>query len=304
MRIGSTLLDRALGQIDGFFSAGELRHIWEENFAENQPCGCGVPFSECGFWREVTEQVYGRTSQLNAVEAVRLKRRVDRMRHIPQLASSWKTPNYRKSFKAHSRNLSGLYAAIWKATGGQVIVDSSKDASYAFTLANLDEIDLHMVHLVRDSRAVSHSWLRKKVKYEVAGREEDYMDLHGPLVSSLGWMRSNLLIEPLRFYASSYTTVRYEDFIAAPESTLQRILLATGEERRELPLVDDHTLRLEIDHTVAGNPNRFRRGEIELRLDEEWKEKMSGPNRRTVTALTWPLLLKYGYLNEATAKTQ
>lgn len=161
-----------------------------------------------------------------------------------------------------------------------------------------------MVHLVRDSRAVSHSWLRKKVKYEVAGREEDYMDLHGPLVSSLGWMRSNLLIEPLRFYASSYTTVRYEDFIAAPESTLQRILLATGEERRELPLVDDHTLRLEIDHTVAGNPNRFRRGEIELRLDEEWKEKMSGPNRRTVTALTWPLLLKYGYLNEATAKTQ
>jgi hypothetical protein len=35
---------------------------------------------------------------------------------------------------------------------------------------------------------------------------------------------------------------------------------------------------------------------IELRPDEEWKVKMRGADKNVVTALTAPLLLKYGYL--------
>lgn len=295
LRVGSTLLDRALGQTPGFISVGELRHVWEESFVEDQPCGCGAPFSECGFWREVVEEAYGAEHPLNAREAASLKRRVDRIRYIPQLASFWKSPGYEKDLEAHSRNLSGLYAAIHRVAGGGVIVDSSKDASHAFALANLDGIDLHVAHLVRDSRAVSHSWLRKKVKYEVVGREQDYMDLRGPAASSVGWVRSNLLVEPLRIYASSYTRVRYEDFVAEPRSTLRRLLRAVGEDR-EPTLAGEHKLWLGVDHTVAGNPNRFRRGDIELRLDEEWKERMSRADQLTATAMTWPLLLRYGYL--------
>lgn len=303
LRIGSTLLDRTLGQIEEFFSAGELRHIWEENFAENQPCGCGTPFADCDFWGEVIDEDRGvGGNPADVQEAIRLKRRVDRMRHIPQLASPWKSPGYRVDLDAHTRNLSRLYSAIKERSGSRVIVDSSKDASYAYALANLEEIELHVVHLVRDSRAVAHSWLRKKLKYEVSGKEEVYMDLRGPAASSVGWTRSNLLVEPLRFYSASYTKVRYEDFIAAPRPTLEHILQSMGEEGRELPFVDDHTLRLGVDHTVAGNPNRFRSGDIELRLDEEWREKMSVSGQRTVTALTWPLLLRYGYLDQANAE--
>lgn len=302
LRIGSTLLDRTLGQIEGLFSAGELRYIWEENFAENQPCGCGFPFADCGFWRDVTEEAYGTGARLNLQEVISLKRSVDRMRYIPQLASSWKSSDYRVRFEAYSQNLSRLYSAIREVSGSRVIVDSSKDASYAYALANMGEIELHVVHLVRDSRAVAHSWLRKKVKYEVENKRDIYMDLRGPAASSVGWMRSNLLIEPLKYYSASYTTVRYEDFITAPRPTLQRLLLAIGEEGGDLPLVDDYTLRLGTNHTAAGNPNRFRQGAIELRLDEEWKKRMSRSNQRTVTALTWPLLLKYGYLSEAVAE--
>ena len=49
-RSGSTLLDRVIGMQDDFFSAGELRFIWERSFGENQLCGCGAPFDECAFW--------------------------------------------------------------------------------------------------------------------------------------------------------------------------------------------------------------------------------------------------------------
>jgi uncharacterized protein YndB with AHSA1/START domain len=47
---------------------------------------------------------------------------------------------------------------------------------------------------------------------------------------------------------------------------------------------------------VSGNPSRFKTGNIDLRPDEEWKVKMRGADKNVVTALTAPLLLKYGYL--------
>ena len=61
-------------------------------------------------------------------------------------------------------------------------------------------------------------------------------------------------------------------------------------------LTNEGELELDTDHTVAGNVVRFKRGSIELRLDEEWKRSMKPSDARLVTALTWPLLLKYGYL--------
>ncbi len=50
-----------------------------------------------------------------------------------------------------------------------------------------------------------------------------------------------------------------------------------------------------IDHTVSGNPVRFEAGPIEIRPDLEWRTALPTGKRRLVTALTWPLLRRYGY---------
>jgi len=52
-RSGSTILDNIMGQIDGFFSVGELRYIWDRNLIENRLCGCGVPLEECPIWSQI-----------------------------------------------------------------------------------------------------------------------------------------------------------------------------------------------------------------------------------------------------------
>jgi hypothetical protein len=44
-----------------------------------------------------------------------------------------------------------------------------------------------------------------------------------------------------------------------------------------------------------GNPMRLETGHVQLRLDEAWRTDMRVMDRATVTALTWPLLLRYGY---------
>src|SRR5690349_2184383 len=58
-RSGSTLLDRVIGMHEGFCSSGELTFIWQRSYRENQLCGCGVPFHECEFWREVSDTAFG-----------------------------------------------------------------------------------------------------------------------------------------------------------------------------------------------------------------------------------------------------
>lgn len=50
------------------------------------------------------------------------------------------------------------------------------------------------------------------------------------------------------------------------------------------------------DHTLGGNPMRELVGDVPIRLDEEWLTAMSAPDRRVVTAVSLPGLLRYGYL--------
>lgn len=321
-RSGSTMLSRVLGQADGFLSNGELRFIWEESFAENQPCGCGQPFLKCPFWGAVIEEAYGGFDQIDLKEIVELKRRVDRMRYIPQAMSSWRNVEYHENLKKYAEILGKLYAAIHKVSGGQVIVDSSKDPSYPYVLANVPNIELRVVHLVRDSRAAAYSWARKRVKHEIPvedseavshpwftrkfkfkseiedGKKRVYMGQRTPFDSAVGWMRANTLVEPLRTKSTRYKRVRYEDLVANPEMFIPEILALWDGDGQRPPIKAGRTVELTDDHSVAGNPMRFQQGAVELRADYEWKSKMKAADRRTVTVLTWPLLWRYGYLTD------
>jgi hypothetical protein len=49
-------------------------------------------------------------------------------------------------------------------------------------------------------------------------------------------------------------------------------------------------------HTVSGNPVRFQQGWTRVKPDLEWREKLAGGQRRVISAVTGPLLAKYGYL--------
>jgi len=64
----------------------------------------------------------------------------------------------------------------------------------------------------------------------------------------------------------------------------------------ELPFVDERTVELGPTHSITGNPDRLRTGPIAVRLDDRWRREMTARDRSLVTALTWPLLARYGYL--------
>jgi hypothetical protein len=297
-RSGSTLLDRVLGGVDGFVSAGELRHIFREGYLENRLCGCGVPFRECGFWRGVTDEAFGGMASFDVAELISVKDRVDRYWRVPQLIGAARTARMRLDLSWYRSRLRDLYAAIASVSGARVIVDSTKDVSHGYVLNGVGPpIEPHVCHLIRDSRGVAHSWARPKFN-PGNGRA---MERYGAVRTSVEWVTINALTRLQRHFNPHYRLLRYEELTQRPERALREILDQVGEARRCLPLIDGRRINGGPQHTVAGNPDRFHRGEIEIRPDESWRGAMRGPRRAVVTALTFPTLLSYGFVPPARA---
>ena len=121
-----------------------------------------------------------------------------------------------------------------------------------------------------------------------------------PAQASRVWSLQNGSYSLLSNFAR-LSRLRYEDFVSDPTFYLTETLIRVGFDDEAGGLHDvlrGREISLSVDHTVSGNPGRFRTGNIELQPDEEWKVKMRDADKKFVTALTAPLLLKYGYLRE------
>jgi hypothetical protein len=285
-RSGSTILNDILGQIEGFFSVGEARYIWDHGLIANWPCGCGVPFKECAVWQKVLDEAFGGANCVSAHTLCSLRERV-RTSHLPLIllpgGESW----LMSRLGEYPASLERLYRAIQTTIGCRVIVDSSKFPSYAWVLETIPGIDLYIVHLIRDPRGVAYSWRSKAA----------LLGYHSPVDSSLHWSIWNLALEALgRHSSQQYLIVRYEDFVDKPQETIERVLDLVQERAAHLPFVTGQEVQLSTNHTVAGNLSRFQTGLVRLQLDDEWRMRIRPSDRFTVTALTWPLLRKYGYL--------
>lgn len=294
-RSGSTLLERTLGQLSSFVAVGETKHIWQRSFIENQLCGCGQPFYDCSFWQEVRARAYG-DLDLVPEEARALQRQVDRIRNIPQLRLAPARTAFSRRCVQYADLLVRLYRASLEVSGASVVVDSSKDIATLYLLSRVPQIDLYVLHLVRDSRGVAYSWSKKKERPEITDRTV-YMPQYPPQKAAWIWLYRNLFIEAAFARRDSrYRFVRYEEFVTDPRETVRSIVGFVGAEEETLPFVDDDVLDLGIhNHTVAGNPMRFRKGELKIRQDNGWRRDMKRLDRLIVTGATLPLLQHYGY---------
>lgn len=294
LRSGSTLLDRVIGAHEGFCSIGEAHTIWERSFRENQLCGCGKPFHQCAFWTDVSRRAFGVASaEFDSTSAIHLKCSVGRIRHSPWLFFPLHPTHNRADLSAYSDLIRRLYGAIKAASGARVIVDSSKSPTHALALSRLPGIEVDLVHLVRDPRAVAFSRQREQSQPQFQ-RGTDDAPVESVSTSACRWLITNSLAECLSASTRSYCRLRYEDFLADPKAVLSKIL-------EPYQWIEGHTkvsnmeILLESAHTVAGNRMRFKSGTLMLELDDEWREAMSRRDRQTVAALTWPLLRRYGY---------
>jgi hypothetical protein len=298
-RSGSTLVERLIGQLPGVCAVGELVHLWERGIAEDERCGCGEPFRQCLFWQQVGAAAFGCWDQVDVSRVAALRFQVDRNRFIPALARRDLSPKMRRALTEYTSYYALLYAAITQVSGCELVVDSSKHPSLAHCLRWQADVDLRILHLVRDSRAVAYSWSRQVLRPDTD--RQSYMTRYSSAMAAGQWNAQNAAFHLLARRGCPTMRLKYEDFIAEPQLTLRQVSGFAG-----LPAQASYPF-LKVDgtscwahlgsgHSVSGNPMRFATGQVPIRRDERWRTSMPKVQQRAVTALTLPLLAGYGYM--------
>ena len=151
-----------------------------------------------------------------------------------------------------------LYQSIGAVTGARVIIDSSKRPPDAALLRLVPGLDVYVVHLVRDPRAVAYSWRRTRGQPDPNGPVR--LARHGTIHSTSRWVYRNAAAEAVMRAVPSdrVLRLRYESFVACPAQTVRSIMRFVGEDGPGPTFSDERTIELGINHTVSGNPSRFR----------------------------------------------
>jgi len=297
-RSGSTLLDMLLGSIDGFFSGGELRYLWERGVIQRRRCGCSLEVSQCPVWSKVLASPG--LSHLDPNEVVRWQDSVARSRHTRRLLKAARARRRDPQLARLIETMSSLHEAIGHVAGARVVVDSSKRPADAALATLVPGVQTYVVHLVRDPRGVAYSRDRRKAEFDHDGRRE--MARQDFASSGANWLWTNGVASLLARYKVPVLRVRYEDLAADPEASLARILDFVDEPHAELPL-RGHVAILRPNHTVSGNPDRFSTGETKIDADNEWKDAIGPADWCASTAVSLPLMRRYGYAIRTGAPT-
>ncbi|MGH3341440.1 MAG: sulfotransferase [Carbonactinosporaceae bacterium] len=297
-RSGSSLLARLLDAEPDTTAVGEVVRLWERGIADDERCSCGRRFSECDFWRRVGAAGFGGWERVDVDRVEHLRVQVGRLRHVPRLTAPWQ-PRSRGGHGRLARAYAGYYARVYDAvrrvSGCRAVVDGSKNISLAAVLRLAPEVDLRVVHLVRDVPAVAYSWGKRVRRPETDG--STLMPTYLPTLVGLWWITENALFHALGRRGVPVLRLRYEDLVADPSGTLDAVRrFADLDEVPGYPFLDGRRARLGRGHTFGGNPMRFVSEPVELGLDDAWRAELGRRARWVVSALGLPLRLGYGYL--------
>jgi hypothetical protein len=291
-RTGSTLLERLLGQVDGVFAAGELTFLWLA-LDGGGTCSCRRRLRDCPVWAAALREAFGATAAVDPAEMLALRRRYQSI-HLPlMLVPGFHQLGLRR-LGPYPERVEALYRALSRTTGSRLIVDASKEPHYSAILRSRPGLDVYFLHLVRDPRAVAHSWRRTRVHGGFG--PEHLLPRRNVATSALYYWVSDLAAEALwRSRPTRYLRLRYEDLIDDPQAAFARIGGFVDEPLDPAPFLSGRTARIGPLHTAWGNPNRYDQGVVELRPDDEWRQAMGAGARTASTVLNWPWLRRYGY---------
>ncbi|HEY6864137.1 MAG TPA: hypothetical protein VI319_09570, partial [Burkholderiales bacterium] len=170
---GSTLLAMQLARQQGVCSVGELsgtRHRARPGYR----CSCGAELVDCDFWRRVSAAMARRGFSFSATTAetdVRnapspYARRLLRPMHrgpfleLVRDVALQVSPAARDYLRRHVQLKTALAESVLECSGDSVLVDSSKlGVQLKYHLRN-PRLDVKVLWLVRDGRAVSCSLMR------------------------------------------------------------------------------------------------------------------------------------------------
>jgi hypothetical protein len=295
---GSTLLAMLLGVQGGAFTVGEIRAP-SMGDPDLYRCSCGQKIKECAFWLSVSAQM--KRKGVADFDITRAGTSIFELKE--PYAGRLLAPLPRGSFLEACRDLALGFSAVWKPHLGEVlrrnfalvqvlqeladasiIIDSSKSPLHLKYLLSIPRLEIKIIHLVRDGRAMALSSL-------VSHGPKRATRLETLAAGAHEWCRSNASAEcVLRTLPSSqWVRVHYEELCRQPEATLRSLGRFLGLECDKVAL-DFRSRQLH----VLGNDMRLK-STSEIRLDERWRTQLSPEDLASIDRVAGSMIRKYGY---------
>lgn len=307
-RSGSTMLDNMLSNNPQAESVGKLTHLHshlnkkETGVSWDWKCTCGCPMEQCPIWskaaklhqrhhghrleelktkpgRDIRSSIFHCAMALAILVPVRLLQR-------PLVRASYR----QRKLKARGTTLYRIVDSFSRVLDTNIVIDSSKNADYLHCLidAQPEGVDLKLIHIVRDGRAVLYSKMKRSEQYRKYGAS------FGLLSAIRGsWsINSRIRLAAECLPPEDTILVRYEDLCESREAILDAIC-----ERFGLSFCPEMLyLSSNNKHNVGGTSHRFTwNPEVPIRLDTRWKEGLGRWPRLVYHAFAGRLHKKLGY---------
>ena len=311
---GSTLLSMLVGSHPQTYTVGELKFCPTAiGDIDDYRCSCGEFIRNCPFWNDVIAGMAKRGFDFDIARAGtgfrdigtpyarRLLRPLHRGRMMEavrdmglSLSAAW-----RKQYPQIQRRNAALVASIAEITGAGIIVDSSKTAVRLKYLLRNPELDVKVIRLIRDGRAVALTYMdpatfadATDLSLRSGGKGGDRKSERLTMAQAADqWRRANEEAEHLLagLDRSRWSEVRYDEYCADPESTLHRLFEFLGvDPEGRIPAFRSR------EHHVVGNGMRLD-SESAVVLDERWKETLTSENLAVFDSIAGDLNRRYGY---------
>lgn len=166
---------------------------------------------------------------------------------------------------------------VLEVSGRKVILDASKHSLRLYHLSRIPELDLRVIHLLRDPRGWCNS--RRKNFNEPVDQ------------TARRWVEQNYRISKIISHMpeEKKITLRYEEFCENPQATMTKIWFLA-----DLPPVTLPEDLSTIKHHLLGNRMRTRK-DLKISQDLSWQNELSKDEQETIMHLTASFANRFGY---------
>lgn len=243
-RSGTTILEVLLANNPGVVGVGECTHIFRDGYIANKACSCGELTSSCNLWSKVRAYCGWQGAVLQSVDF--LFNNVSRHIRFPLTVTGLIPRTVLRSYKDIN---DCLFRAVSSLSKAAVIVDSSKYAGRALTLARIFPGETRIICLTRSPAGLVGAFQKQD-----AG-EQPPKSLLATFFYYLYSMTCFRIVTWL--LGTKVLRVRYEDFIENPIGTLNKIEAWGGLNLEQVKGKIFENQWLGIGHIVTGNRLRL-----------------------------------------------
>lgn len=311
---GSTLLSMLLGSHPRIVTTGEINLSAQAiGSLDRYRCSCGELILKCVFWQKVKEgmSVRGHVFDLSdagtdfkASDSVYARRLLNPMVRGPWLeglrdAALSLSPIWRRQCRQIQDRNAAFVSTALDVTGAGVVVDSSKIALRLKYLLRNAELDIKVIRLIRDGRAVALTYMdpagfadAQDPGRRAGGMGGNRKNQRLPMEqAAYEWKRCIEEAEQVlrNLSPSQWIEVRYEAYCSQPDETLSRICAFLNIDPEMLP----NSFR-NVEQHVVGNGMRLDTTS-EIQLDERWQSTLSNQDLAEFDRIAGAVNQRYGY---------